>query len=154
MSNVPPIRSVYAEIRRILGDQISSGEALHFAAQIVRFCLEAKRERTTGHFTSEDAYQPEQQPFETWPIDVAMRDGGWMVLEYELDHIRPEVQIGRVHVYQAAAQLSYRVYAAETDPIDAEGDRVLRSLEWLYGNKRREEDANGTWNDFLGDEWN
>jgi hypothetical protein len=134
MSAAPAIRNVYAQLRQLLGDQISSTDALHFASQIVLFCVRRARLYARSHTSTR--YLLEERPFETWPVDEAMSDGGWRVLEYEMDQLRPDYDIGRVHIYETAANYATRVFAAESNPIDSESDRILRSLDWLLGDKR------------------
>lgn len=123
------IGAIYCELRRILGDKIDRADALNFAASVVRFCLAHIRQKRQGQLRRDR--ERLEQPFEAMPIDLAMMDGGWRVLEYELDQWRPEIEVGRVHVYEAAASATARMFAAECGVIDAESERLFRSLDWL-----------------------
>jgi hypothetical protein len=147
----PAIRNVYVQLRQLLGDRVSSSEALHFAAKVVQFCLQRRRAHAVAN--DKNPYRLEERAFETWPIDVAMEDGGWRILEYEMDQFRPDVELGRVHVYQTASLYTNRVYAAEGSVTGFESERILRSLEWLLGDKRstnarREESDEDSYPDF------
>jgi hypothetical protein len=82
MTRSTQIREVYAELRHALSNHISARQALEAAASIVDLFMieeeEAPRyEQNTG-----------VMPFGQWAIDVAMSDGGWRVLGYEIEQLR------------------------------------------------------------------
>lgn len=132
-----PTNALYAEIRGLLGADVSTGDALRFAGEIVRFYVLRKQRirRAERQLRTE-----ENPPFELLPVDIAMEDGGWKILEYEVDQLRPEIEIGRVQIYDAAALASARIYAAEAEKIAAESERVMRALDWLLDARGRRRD--------------
>lgn len=123
----------------MLGGSTPRADLLNFAAEAIRFHLATKRKLNEGFYLGPPQYSLERQAFETWPLDAAMADGGWMILEYELDQIQPEINIGRQHMYQMDFASESRVYAAESDSTLAESDRVFRSLDWLSASQRNDQ---------------
>lgn len=73
------LRRVYAELRDTIGPAASSGDVLRLAEIIVR----AYTDETSTLVKVTDAV--ESRAFFRLAVDNAMRDGGWRVLEFELE---------------------------------------------------------------------
>ena len=127
MSNTSKtIPAVFAELRRMLGNAASTVDTLNFAAVIVKF-FDLKT-------APEKAYEPGKegdldagwQLFEELPVDIAMRDGGWKILEYEYGCVRADsMEFGEIFISELRAS-----YIEPYGP--APGDRVqAESLDWL-----------------------
>lgn len=69
-------RAIYSELRRGLGQEVSSKELLAIASHILR--AYADDAPLVDHPDARDS-----RSFATLPVDRAMDDGGWRVLEYE-----------------------------------------------------------------------
>ena len=100
------IRSIYAELREVAGDVANDAELLKVAAAVVEA---ADPEARAGH--RELSGRTGGLPFDRWPLDTAMADGGWRILKYE-------------------TELGTCVYGdeAESDPND------LEFKEWMMEN--------------------
>ncbi|MFZ1642473.1 MAG: hypothetical protein WAV07_13805 [Candidatus Contendobacter sp.] len=76
MNRPQQVRAVFQELRRAVGDRFSARELLEQAAALVDLFTvpedNTRFELRTGGV-----------PFEEWSLDVAMRDGGWRILNYE-----------------------------------------------------------------------
>lgn len=71
------VRAIYAEIRKGLPD-LAAGEALELAHRLLR-----------AYVTDTDQLKPfgqevDDRSLARLPLDEAIRDGGWRVMEYEL----------------------------------------------------------------------
>ncbi len=72
------VRAIFAELRSSLGPEVSAGDALRLAHVILRAYLEEAN-------SIPDFGRPgESRAFCTLPVDVAMSDGGWRVLDFEI----------------------------------------------------------------------
>lgn len=69
-------RAIYAELRTSLGDSVSAKELVSIANHILR----AYREETDGIDHGQAAVG---RSMFSLPVDEAMEDGGWKVLEFE-----------------------------------------------------------------------
>lgn len=72
------IRALYAELRQMLGDDVSSSDVLKIAHHFLRAYTDAPDEM------AEFGVAEEGRPFATLPVDEAMNDGGWRVLNFEI----------------------------------------------------------------------
>jgi hypothetical protein len=108
MTRSTQIREVYAELRHALGNQISAREALEAAASIVDLFLIDEEEQAPGF----DLYVG-GMPFCQWALDVAISDGGWRVLRYELEQARviEEEAEWETVVHRGFKQLAEEAYA-------------------------------------------
>lgn len=70
-------RAIYAELRLTLGKDVPSSELLTLATVILRsYAIERDG-------AAEDGRIGTSRPFFSLPVDEAMRDGGWRVLDFE-----------------------------------------------------------------------
>lgn len=139
MSTARAIRTVFTELRRVLGPAVSATDALLFANELVRFYTY----RTSASYEEEGLLGPVTfgRAFEEWPVDVAMLDGGWMVLEYEMDQCS-EYEIGRGCSYDTSGFVSERFYIGDGEPVGLESERIFpRTLCWLMIEKRSADKA-------------
>ena len=76
------IKVIYIELRRILGNAVSSRELIKLAHAIFK--------SHNGHGDSVEEYgkAKERSAFFYLPVDVAMEDGGWRILANELKLLR------------------------------------------------------------------
>jgi hypothetical protein len=81
MSRPSRIKQLYHEIRESLGSEISSKEALQLAAHLV----DVADGRDVIPF---DTFRDQRATFEELPVDEAIADGGWRVLNREKDIVR------------------------------------------------------------------
>ena len=98
MNRPTRIRTLYNEIRETLGSEISSKEALQLAAHLVDIVDD--RDALTGADV-----RKQRATFEELPIDQAIADGGWKVLNRENEVINAafggeEVWVGNKPRYQ------------------------------------------------------
>lgn len=71
------VRAIYAELRDHVAAEVSDGDVLRMAHLIVR-------SHTAEHDLLADFGKPgAADAFYRSPVDVAMNDGGWRVMEYE-----------------------------------------------------------------------
>lgn len=70
------LRAIYTELRATLGEQVASGELLKVAHAILRAYQ-------LGDSKNENERLSAGRSLFTLPVDEAMRDGGWRVLEFE-----------------------------------------------------------------------
>lgn len=73
-------RRIYAELRDGLGPDVPSAEVARLAksvAEAYEAIKKPRKKRVTQHTGS--------IPFERWALDTAMKDGGWRILEYEVE---------------------------------------------------------------------
>jgi hypothetical protein len=73
------LRTIYGELRRALGADAPAGDLLRLAHVILR----AYNEEGVEPDGFEEA--AESRAFLLQPVDKAMSDGGWRVLEFELE---------------------------------------------------------------------
>lgn len=71
------IRALYAELRQMLGDEVSSGDVLKIAHHFLRAYTDAPDE------LAEFGVAEDGRAFASLPVDEAMKDGGWRVLSFE-----------------------------------------------------------------------
>tara|TARA_R110000868_G_scaffold33659_2_gene122019 strand:- start:2466 stop:2813 length:348 start_codon:yes stop_codon:yes gene_type:complete len=95
------LRAIYAELRSELGSEAAAGDVLRLAHAILLFLTDD--EDLTGF-----GQPPPSRSFVSMPVDEAMSDGGWRVLEFELG------------------------YQASIDNVGARDFNVLRSLIEKY----------------------
>jgi hypothetical protein len=123
------IREIFAELRRTLGSTVSAKELLNFAFIATNFFNQQSSDEVDFEdldFESKKTPQPNSKIFEEWPIDLAMRDGGWQILEYEYHQTRDEF-------------MDYGIAVVDTDFLHyqfpagtLEGDMVMaENLFWL-----------------------
>jgi hypothetical protein len=67
------VRQIYAELRSVLGDEMTSQEVLQTAALLVDLFEENKSFNNFG-------LREQRATFDEMPVDVAFSDGGWKVL--------------------------------------------------------------------------
>ncbi len=72
------IRRIFAELRQTLGSEIPAADLLKLAFHLFRAYSEDEFEKL-----EESGPTPSLM---TMPVDVAMRDGGWRVLEFETEN--------------------------------------------------------------------
>jgi hypothetical protein len=123
------LRTVFSEIRQILGDKISTSDAILFADELVQFLARRRIEEGNGYFIKE-AYDIGERPFELWPVDEALRDGGWMALEYQLGQ-EDEDSVGRPSMYGLNSNSAEQLFAALFVASEHDSDRLSRSSSWL-----------------------
>lgn len=70
------LRGIYAELRRGLGPDVPANDLLKLAHVILRSYTDDGKQDDYPSTTSARA-------FVSLPVDEAMRDGGWRVLEFE-----------------------------------------------------------------------
>ena len=128
MARPLPIRDVYVALRRLLGEKAGSADTLNFAAHLIQFCL-VQRGQDSRSDTRGDYYR-EETSLDTLPVDLAMQDGGWRVMEYENDQVAPKSQVGRFHVYEMASMCANRRYAVDREFADKENDSLSIALGW------------------------
>ena len=73
---------VYAELHLAVGGLATSSELLRAAADIVELSEPSRQEKPRFRLHVGGL------PFEQWPLDVAMADGGWRVMSHEREVIR------------------------------------------------------------------
>ena len=98
MNRPTRIRTLYNEIRETLGSEISSKEALQLAAHLVDVADD--RDVPSGANVRE-----QRATFDELPVDQAIADGGWKVLNRENEVINAafggeEIWVGRKPNYQ------------------------------------------------------
>jgi hypothetical protein len=74
-------RAIYTELRSTLGKDVPAADLMKLAATLIRgYAVE-----TDG--VEEDGRIGTSRQFGSLPVDEAMRDGGWRVLEFEVRHM-------------------------------------------------------------------
>lgn len=81
MNRPTRIRQLYNEIRETVGSEISSKEALQMAAHLVDVVDDLD-------ISSGARIQEQRATFDELPVDQAIADGGWKVLNRESEVIR------------------------------------------------------------------
>lgn len=71
------LRAIFAELRAGLGPEVAARDILKLAHVILRSYTEELED------TADLNDKPGRLPFWAAPVDEAMRDGGWRILEYE-----------------------------------------------------------------------
>jgi hypothetical protein len=75
------LRAIYQELRSSLGPTATAGDVVRLAHLLLRsYVDELPPDTDPGYETARGS-----KPFASLPVDLAMRDGGWRVLEYESD---------------------------------------------------------------------
>lgn len=127
------IREVYSLLRRIVGPSIPAKEVLNFAAAVVQF-FAAKTDYELEDFdSSESDPRIRGRSFEEWPVDAAMADGGWNILDYEYSQIRDEQrEFGFLNMEGEGGSIQFKFPAGVLcgDQIHAE------SFDWLRVDKQ------------------
>jgi hypothetical protein len=73
------IRTIFAELRRAAGPSVASGDLVRLAHLILRaYNTPVDDEEQFGRAV-------ESRAFISLPVDEAMKDGGWRILEFELE---------------------------------------------------------------------
>lgn len=79
MSRPALLRAIYHELRGSLGPTATAGDVLRLAHLLLRsYVDDLPPDADPGYETRRGS-----KPFSSLPVDVAMSDGGWRVLEYE-----------------------------------------------------------------------
>jgi hypothetical protein len=144
------IREIFAELRRTLGSSVSAKELLNFAFIATNFFNQQSSDKVDFDdlsFESKNNHHTHGKIFEEWPIDLAMRDGGWRILEYEYHKTRDEFMDYGVAV--VSTDFLHYQFPAGT----LEGDMVMaEDLFWLDVDKRigQSDSASGWAIDDLG----
>lgn len=83
------LRTIYAELRATLGNEVPGGDLVKLAHMILRAYTEE-------NFEDDGLREPrEPRALMTLPVDVAIRDGGWRLVrfensqQYSFDNIEP-----------------------------------------------------------------
>lgn len=76
MNRSQQTKAVFFELRRTLGTDFSAGALLRIAARLVAAYRANAWERAYGGYTTKD-------PFFSRPVDLAMEDGGWRIMDFE-----------------------------------------------------------------------
>jgi hypothetical protein len=71
------IRALYAELRQMLGDEVSSSDVLKIANKFLQAYTDPLDE------TSDYGVPTDSRSFHSLPVDEAMRDGGWRIMSFE-----------------------------------------------------------------------
>jgi hypothetical protein len=101
MNKSNKVRAVYAELRRTLPPSYSARRILEIAYLFVEQATDEREDRSfrTGSM--------DFRGFSRRPIDVAIADGGWQVLEFES---RRGMQFGDDDAIEAALKKTRRYY--------------------------------------------
>jgi hypothetical protein len=81
MNRTGRIKQLYHEIRDTMGSEISSKEALQLAAHLVD--VADGRDVIPG-----ELFREQRATFDELPVDEAIADGGWRILNRERDIVR------------------------------------------------------------------
>jgi len=74
------VRKIYAELRSANDADVGSAELLRAASEIADAYRITTEKRDPGL-----TYYTGGVPFDQWPLDRAMSDGGWRILRYEME---------------------------------------------------------------------
>jgi hypothetical protein len=108
MNRPNQIRQVYAELRASLGPSVSAHIALELAESIVDlFSIDEEQGGPVFDIRIGGL------PFHQWSVDVAMADGGWRLLGYELSQARAieEQEEWEMVVHRGFKQINEGAYA-------------------------------------------
>ena len=79
MQNPARLRAIYAELRRAAGKEIAAADLLRLAHFLLKqYRLDAARVEVDEYGRPVDS-----RAFFALPVDVAMADGGWRILNFE-----------------------------------------------------------------------
>jgi len=77
------VRQIFAELRKSLDSSASAADVLKFSTYLAKVFSEKTSRRVLHESEIHGATEARWRRFEELPIDVAMRDGGWKIYEYE-----------------------------------------------------------------------
>jgi len=79
------LRAIFQELRFSLGPTASAGEVLKLAHLVLKAYV---ADSTTGEWDPGYEHNRGSKPFASLPVDLAMSDGGWRILEFESENSR------------------------------------------------------------------
>jgi hypothetical protein len=128
------IREVFAELRRTLGQTVPAKELLNFAFIATGFFnanSASEYDNYEFYLNNSDDHNISGYSFEEWPLDYAMNDGGWRVLEYEYIRIKDE------NMDYGVIMLDAEIPSFQYPEGTLEGDLIIsENLDWLTVDKK------------------
>ena len=117
----------------MLGNSAGAADVLNFAAIAVQFFDLKTAPEKAYEISRGDDLDARWRHFEELPVDVAMRDGGWKVLEYEYGRVRADsMELGEIAISEPHATYLELHCPAPGDKVQAE------SLAWLTASLRQD----------------
>jgi len=132
----------------MLGNSASTVDTLKFAAAVVAFFNLKTAPQKAYDYDGRGEVDAGWQRFEELPVDIAMQDGGWKVLEYEFGCTQVDNRdLDDLSFFELRVMYVERHCPAPGDGVQAE------SLEWLNVSLRPNQLANKLLHEIIIEDW-